>query len=61
VCAGDETGYVEEFDGDRSPTVIAGAIVGFTSVGDVEAYAGAFYLQIAYCALGIDSCEGEVA
>lgn len=55
--AGDETCYVEEFDGHGATAVGAGAVVGFAPVRDVVAGAGAVDLEVAYCSLGIDCCE----
>jgi hypothetical protein len=57
VGAGDESGYIEEFDWHGPQAVGAGAVVGFTPVLEAESGAGALDLEVAYCALGIDCCE----
>jgi hypothetical protein len=59
VCSRDESSDVEEFDGDRPTAGNAGAIVGFTSIAEVETLTGAFDLEVANCALGIDGREPE--
>jgi hypothetical protein len=59
VCAGNEAGDVEELNGDRAPAVDAGAVVGFTSFGDVHTGAGAFNLEVADGSLGVDCCESS--
>lgn len=59
VRAGDETGNVEQLDGHAAPAVDARAVVGFTSVLEVVARAGAVYLEVAYCTLGVDGCEPD--
>lgn len=57
VCAGDETGDVEEFYRDGAAAVDAGTIVWPTSVRDFEAAACAVDLEVAYRSLGVDRSE----
>jgi hypothetical protein len=57
MCARDKTCYVEELDGYGALAVNAGAIIGFTAVGDVVTFAGAFYLEVADCSLRVYCCE----
>jgi len=57
MCPRDESSYVDEFDRYGSPPVNAGAVVRFASVGDVVSSAGAFDLQVADCALGVNCCK----
>jgi hypothetical protein len=57
VCAGNETGDIEQFYGDGSSAFDTGAIVGFAAVGEIEARAGAGDLEVADCALGVDGRE----
>jgi hypothetical protein len=59
VCARNKSCYVEELNGYGPLAVNAGAIVGFTAVGDIVPFAGAFYLEIANCSLGIYGGETE--
>jgi hypothetical protein len=59
MCPWNKTGDIEEFYGDGSPAFDAGAVVGFAAVGEVEARAGAGYLEVADCALGVDGCESR--
>jgi len=75
VCAGDEAGDVEEFYGDGARALLAGAVVGFTSAlqwwgfggggggvaGEGGSRAGAWDVEVAYRAVGVDGSEGEVA
>lgn len=55
--AWDETCYVEKFDGYGATALGAGAVVGFATVRDVVASAGAVDLEVAYGPLGVDGCE----
>jgi hypothetical protein len=57
VCAGNETGDIEQFYGDGSSAFDAGAIIRLAAVGEVEARAGAGDLEVADCALGVDGRE----
>lgn len=61
MCAWNKTGDVKKFYRDGSPSLDAATVVGLAAVGKVEARAGAFDLEIANGALGIDSREsGDV-
>lgn len=44
---------VEEFDGNGPSAIDAGAVVGFTAVGEVVSRAGTFDLEVADGALGV--------
>jgi hypothetical protein len=57
VRSRNESGDVKKLDRNGSAAGYAGAVVGFTSFGEVEALAGAFDLEIANCALRVDCCE----
>jgi hypothetical protein len=59
VCTWYETGDIEEFDRDRSPSFNAAAIVGLAAVGEIEARAGAFNLEVTDGALGINGRESS--
>lgn len=55
--ARDETGDVEQLDGDGAPARVARSVVGFTAVGDVVAGARAVYLEVADGSLGVYGSE----
>jgi hypothetical protein len=54
-----ETSDIEKFYRDRSPSFNAAAVVGFAAVGETQARAGAFDLEVADSTLGIDGGESE--
>jgi hypothetical protein len=60
MCAWNKTGDIKKFYRDGSPSLDAATIVGLAAVGKVEARAGAFDLEVANGALGIDSREWKV-
>ena len=57
VCAGDETGYVEQFDGHTTLAVDAGTVVGLAPFANAIARARAVYLKVADRSLGVDGGE----
>jgi hypothetical protein len=59
VCAWHETSDIEEFDRDRSPSSDAAAVVGLAAVGEIEARAGTFNLEVTDGALGINGRESS--
>ena len=59
VCARHETSDVEKLDRYRAASFYTCAIVGFTSVGEAQTCAGAFYLEVANGSLGVDCREAE--
>lgn len=61
VRSGDETGYVEQFNGHTTLSVHAGAVVGLAPFANAIARAGTVYLEVADRSLGVDGGETEVA
>jgi hypothetical protein len=62
VCTWYKTSDIEKLYRDGSPSFDTAAVVGFASVGEVEARAWAFDLEVADGTLGIDGREsGEIA
>lgn len=61
VRSGDETGYVEKFDGDTALAVHAGTVVGLAPIANPVARAGAVYLEVADRSLGVNGGETVVA
>ena len=51
--------YVEQLDRDGPSSLNAGAVIGFASAGEAEPLAGAFDLEVADGALGINRCEAS--
>ena len=59
MCAGHKTSDVEKLDRYRAASLNACAVVGFTSVGNAQTCAGAFYLEVANGSLGVDCRESK--
>jgi hypothetical protein len=57
VCAWHETSNIKKFYRNGSPSFDTAAVVGFATVGEVEAGAWAFDLKVADGTLGVDGCE----
>lgn len=57
--AGNETGYVEELNGDGALAVPTRAVVGPALIGFVEARAGTVNLKVADSPLGVNGGETE--
>ncbi len=49
-----QAGDIEEFNGYGSPSINTGAVVGFATIREVVAGAGAGYLKVANCSLRVD-------
>ena len=54
MCSWNQSCNIQELYRYRSPSIYAGSVVGFASVGDVESCAGAFDLEVSDCSLGVD-------
>lgn len=61
MCAGNQSGDVEELYRYTALAVNAGAVVRLTSVGGIVALAGAFDLEVAYGTLWVDGGESVSA
>lgn len=61
MCSRYETCDIEEFNRDRPSSVNAGAIIRFTSIGEVMSFACAVDLKVSDGSLRVDGSEGEVA
>lgn len=48
---------IKQLDWDRSPPFMTTTVIGLAFIRDVKTFARAVYLEVAYGALGIDSCE----
>jgi uridine phosphorylase len=55
--AGDEASDIEELDRNGASARDAGTVIRFAAVGEIEAGAGTGNLEVADCALRVDSCE----
>lgn len=55
--SGDETGYVEQFNGHTTLAVDARTVVWLAPFANIVARAGAVYLKIADRSLGVDGGE----